>query len=327
MEGKPSYIRPAIQKGKHPVETTRYIIGTQVIKVFQDTVCRWIDNRFTGGIVYGEPRRGKTNAIKYLCTVLPSIYQENIPVISLSCRDYRNASESVFFEELLEAAGHSFSAKGTASAKRNRLKEFLFEIVERSEQDRIIFLIDEAQHLHESHYKWLIDLHNELYQGGISCTVLLVGQPKLCHQFSAFKLTKKSQIIGRFMAHQHSFEGIQDLEAITTCLSGYDEGSEYPENSGWSFTKYFFPAAFMSDWRLADSSEDLWIAFLKIHEECGLVGAPNIPMQFFCRTVEYVLKKYGSLDESFPALSVNIWKEAIRHSGYIEAEACYAVTA
>ncbi len=270
-------------------------------------------------MIYGKPRYGKTRAIKYLCLALPGLYN-NIPVFSCPCRDYKQPSEATFFEDLLRASGHSLFSKGDSRAKRNRLKEFLFEKVDNTGQDRLILFLDEAQKLHEQQYKWLIDIHNELDDMGISLIVLLVGQPELMHQYSAFSLADKKQIIGRFMVHQHEFKGVSNISDVSVCLSGYDEDSEHPTGSGWSFTKYFYPSIFSSGWRLADSAEDLWEAFTQTHETYGFVGDLNIPMQYFCRTVEYVMKKFSTLHEKEPKLSIKVWKEAISCSGYIEAE-------
>jgi hypothetical protein len=316
-----------VAPGRHPIETTRYLLGTQVIDTFQDTVCQWIDNRAPGGMIYGKPRYGKTRAIRYLCKALPAIYGDDIPIISYSCRDYRDASESAFFEDLLRAAGHSLFALGNSAAKRDRLREFLFEKVDFTEQDRLILFLDEAQKLHEQQYKWLIDLHNELDELGINFITLLVGQPELMHQYSAFKLAGKMQVIGRFMVHQHEFHGVRNCDDVEVCLNGYDDNSEHPVGSSWSFTRYFYPAIFNSGWRLSHSSEDLWESFLQTHEKYGFVGEPNIPMQFFCRTVEHVLRRFGTLNEEFPNLSIKVWKEAIKCSGYVEAEERYAVAA
>lgn len=319
-----TYLRPKVTRATHPVETTRYLLGTNEINCFYDTVCQWIENRSPGGMIYGKPRLGKTRAILYLSKLLPDKFSSSLPIISLSCRDYRIASESIFFEDLLRTAGHSIVKRGNSSAKRDRLLEFLYEKVELTGQDRLILFIDEAQKLHEIQYKWLIDLHNELDRLSKNLIVLLVGQPDLEHQYSAFLHTGKSQIIGRFMTHQHEFRGLREVEDILVCLNGYDEVSEYPEKSGCSFTRYFYPTAFSLGWRLAHESETLWNAFLETWEKYGFVGRVEIPMQYFCRTIEYVLKRHSSLKDPHPNLSMRIWKEAILCSGFVEAEDRYA---
>jgi|SRR5882672_4118651 len=287
---------------------------------FCDTIRRWTRQRCSGAIIYGAPRRGKTSAVRYLAKVLPDLLGIPVPIISCVCRDYKQAVEGTFFEDLLKAAGHLLAEKGKPSAKRDRLTEFLTEKVRLTGQDRVIMIIDEAQKLHEAHYKWLIDVHNELDAADISLVVFLVGQQDLAHQYSAFKLANKTQIIGRFMVNQFCFHGLRSAGEIGTCLKGYDEESEYPVGSGWSFTRYYFPAAFQSGFRLGQFQDLVWESFKETKEQFGLPGALEIPMYYFCRTVEAVLTEFASLEEDHPLLSRQTWKQAVIDSGFVEAE-------
>jgi hypothetical protein len=312
--------RPKVEPGAHPVQTTRYLLLTPAIEALNAAICQWIENRVPGAMVYGKPRFGKTRAIKYLSLLLLEKFGEALPIMTLSCFDYTRPREGAFFEDLLRASGHALCASGNASAKRQRLNEYLVEKVERSSQNRLILFIDEAQQLHEQHYKWLIDLHNQLDRNNIALIVLLVGQEELVHQFSAFQLTKKTQIIGRFMVHQFHFQGIRNEKDIRICLTNYDVNSEYPPGSGFSFTRYYFPAAFQSGLRLEVYAPMVWQAFREVREENQLPLKAEIPMQYFCRTVEDVLSRFGTLEELSGELSLAQWKEAINKSGYADAE-------
>ena len=313
-------LRPAVEPGTHPIDTTRYLVSTPPIDLFLDAVCNWINNRVPGATVYGRPRYGKTRAIKFLSLMLAEKFGPHLPVITRSCRNYSQPREGVFFEDLLRAAGHSLCDKGTAAAKRHRLNEFLFEKIERSGQDRLILFLDEAQRLHEQHYNWLIDIHNELDGRNQVLIVILVGQEQLLHQFSAFQHTAKTQIIGRFMVHQLRFPGLASEKDMSFCLANYDVDSEYPPGSGFSFTRYYFPSAFESGLRLENYAPMAWQAFREIREESLLPIKREIPMQYLCRTVEYVLRKFGTLEEFPTQLTPAQWKEAIKKSGYTDAE-------
>ena len=312
--------RPKVAAGAHPIETTRYLLSTPSITIFLTALCQWISNRATGGMVYGPPRFGKTRAIKYLTLMLAKKFGANLPILTMSCLKYTTPREGVFFEDLLRAAGHSLSKSGTAAAKRYRLNEFLVEKIERSGQDRLILFVDEAQRLHEQHYNWLIDVHNEMDSHGLVLIVILVGQQQLLHQFSAFQKTSKTQIIGRFMVHQLKFQGITSEKDLRACLASYDVKSEYPPDSGCSFTRYYFPAAFESDLRLESYAALSWQAFREVREELLLPITREIPMQYFCRTVEYILTSFGTLEDLPTELSLAQWKDAIRKSGYADAE-------
>lgn len=311
-------VRPNVAPGSHPIETARYVIPTPPIEEFLKTVRGWIENRVTGGAIYGNPRYGKTRAIRFLCKLLPETFGPELQIMNMLCREYRIASEGTFFEDLLRAAGHSMWASGKPSAKRHRLTEYLVQKVQQSNQNRLLLFLDEAQKLSEPQYNWLIDVYNELDQREVALTILLVGQHQLLHQCTAFQEAQMTQILGRFMVHQFQFRGLTNLKDIKSCLAAYDE-LEFPPESGWSFTSYFFPTAYQMGFRLKDSASDLWQAFKKTKEDFCLPGTLEIPMQYFCRTVESVLKNQSTYEVT-PALSLNVWKDSVTSSGYVAAD-------
>lgn len=312
--------RPKVQPRAHPIASHRYQIFTPAIYLFSETVREWIESGAPGGMVYGKPRHGKTTGIKCVSTLLVEALGVALPILTICCRDHQHPSENAFFEDVLKDVGHALYNSGKTSAKRHRLTEYLTEIVEKSGQDRLVLFFDEAQKLHEQHYKWLIDLHNELERRGVALIVLLVGQEELLHQFSAFQMTKKNQIIGRFMVRQLRFSGIMNVTDMRKCLVNYDTGSEYPPQSRYSFTRFYFPAAFESNLRLEGYAPMLWQAFREVREECQLPLTREIPMQYFCRTIDYVLTRFGTLEELSADLSLAQWKESIARSGYTDAE-------
>jgi hypothetical protein len=319
------YSRPYVAKGTHPIETGRYLLPTNEIVRMYDTISQWITNRSPGGMIYGRPRLGKSRAITYLTYELPDEFGDNLPIFTLKCRQYKQPSESSFFEDLLNDVGHAMPFSGKANIKRDRLYRYFVEKAERSAQKRIILFIDDAQRLFEIHYGWLMDIYNELDSAGISMTVILVGQEELVHQRSAFIQAKKAQIIGRFMVHEYKFKGIKDVDDMAACLAGYDHVSEYPENSGWSFTRFYFPEGFDQGYRLENCAKELFHIFTDLRKEHRLTKATEIPMQYLTLTVETALRHFGASGENTRWLTQEQWKRAIHHSGYIEAESYQGV--
>lgn len=320
MNARPNFIRPLIAAGTHPVETGRYVIATPTICALHDAVKKWIINRVPGLMIFGKQRFGKTWGIKYLCNELPFDFGATLPVFMLPARAYRLASEGAFFGDLLRAVGHAYT-NGKPAAKRDRLLEYLHEQAVHSGLNRLVFFIDEAQKLHEFNYEWLVDVHNELEKKGVTPTWILVGQKELVHQREAFVLAEKDQIVGRFMVHSCEFVGPKSVDDFRRTLDCYDDAelTEYPQGSGWSYTRYFFPACFENGWRLAGEAEPLWKVFHEIRIERKLPGNGEIPMQYFARTVEYALRTFSNLGETDEPLTVAMWRDAIENSGYAEA--------
>ena len=312
------YDRPMVEH--HPITTGRYILATNTVDEMCNTINRWIINRIPGGIIYGRQRLGKTYAIRYAVHELAALHQ-NIPVFVTNCKKYRILNESAFFEDLSGDFGIGILS-GKANTKRNRICAYLIEKAKDSGTNRLVILFDDAQRLTELSYEWLMDIYNELENQGITMTAILIGQEELEHQRSALIAQKKRQVIGRFMVHMHKFEGLQTKEDIVTCLSAYDDHTEAPSGSGWSFTRYYLPEPFENGFRLKNCANDIYEAFTSIRNEHGIIGQLEIPMQFFTLTIEYFLKEFGCEGLDHKQFGTDHWKTAIENSGYIDAELC-----
>ena len=57
------------------------------------------------------------------------------------------------------------------------------------------------------------------------------------------------------------------------------------------FTRFYLPQAVAAGYRLADDAAWLWKAFERLHQQHGLAGTLEIPMESFARAVEIVLKE------------------------------------
>ncbi|WP_241970846.1 ATP-binding protein [Brevibacillus sp. Leaf182] len=312
--------RPHVPTGTHPIEEQSYIIPTnEVLRMFQ-AISKWIKYRSPGGIIYGRPRLGKTRAIEYLLRILPNEFGNDLPVFHIRTLHTKLANEGVFFETLLKDVGHGVPFSGKPSIKRDRLAKFLAEKGDTSRHKRIVMFIDEAQCLHELNYGWLMDIYNELDQNRIAMTVILVGQEELLHRRTLFMETKRHQIIGRFMVHEHRFTGIKTKDDLSICLSGFDQLAEFPKGSGWSYTRFFFPEAYAVGNRLQDCSEELFDVFSSLRQQAKIRGTFEIPMQYLITTIEYALLEFGANGRNIGWVTKALWEEAIYASGYIHAE-------
>ncbi|MDG4656411.1 ATP-binding protein [Ectobacillus antri] len=314
--------RPYIPLGCHPIDTGYYLISTNEIARMYKEVVTWIQRRTPGAMIVGNPRLGKTRAIKYLVNSLPSvdIVGLDTPIYTIKCSKFKNPNESDFFECLLKDVKHHTPLAGRAISKRRRLYNFLIEKGLGSSRSRVIMFLDDAQRLHELHYEWLMDIYNELESEGILLTVILVGQRELFDQRTAFLLSNKKQIIGRFMVDDYKFKGIGSIDDIRLCLKNYDEDAIYPLGTNWTFTRYFFPVQYKQGFRLSNFSDILLEVFQEVATETGSKGKIEIPMFYFSSTIENALRYLGIDGSNVEQITKSHWKYCIRMSGYINAE-------
>lgn len=309
---------PTIPAGQHPIETMRYVLPTPAIAELHAVVERWTDNRVPGGVIVGRPRLGKTRALKYVTGWLAQELGP-VPILQWRCREYKTPSEAVFFEDLLRASGHALVHSGKPAAKRDRLTQWLWEQAHRSGQNRLLLFTDDAQRLDPRQFNWLMDVYNDLDAMGVSLITILVGQDQLVSQRSAFIEAQQYQIVGRFMVQVHHFYGVRSQEDMQVCLTGYDTATEYPEGTGWSFSRYYFPARFDTGWRLQEETKKIWDGFAHIRQEHAIPRSRDIPMQYFTRTVEYLLRRGAAIQGADP-IPESLVLQAIYNSGYADAE-------
>jgi len=138
-------------------------------------------------------------------------------------------------------------------------------------------------------------------------------------QKSAFQAQDKGQIVARFMVEELAFRGIMSGAECRAVLKAYDQG-EYPERSGWCYTRFYVPHAYDAGLRMLDSASTLWNAFEDAHIKANLDGPVEIPMKYFTAAVEAALLLSNANDS--PTLSFDgvFWASMVERSRYVLAQ-------
>lgn len=302
----------------HPVSRKKYLIPTPSIDAFYERVRCSIRYGRTGDMVYGMTGFGKTSAIRYIRKCLATDYPRLV-TLKLLCRKSKAHSEDSFFAHFLTCAGHESPNAGTIAKKRHRLKQFLLERVERSKRNTLCIFPDEAQRLDVLEFEWLRDVYDEIDEAGVRVLVFPVGQPDLLNQKNAFRESRNMQIVGRFMTREHAFRGLTNVDDVATCLAGYD-GNCFPENSDWTYTRFYFPRAYLDGLRLVDSATDLWDAFAEAHRDAGFTSDLEISMKFFSLAVGIALLANSEHDAADFRFTPGLWQEAVEECDYVSAQ-------
>lgn len=307
-----------IAKDRHPLSTRTYRVATAAIENCWVLVSKCLQYRIPGALIYGESRLGKTYAIEYL-RMLIHREQPCVPTFHVQAEHKVSRSEGAFFSSLLRAVRHPGTDPARNSAKRKALHDRLRAVAESQGGSTVVLFCDEAQRFGVHEYEWLRDVHDELAQSGVRLTTFLFGQERLCEQRARFQESGDNQIVKRFMVETLRFRGVRDAQDAATCLKSYDE-HEYPVSSGWSFTRYYLPYAYEAGLRLEKCALLLWDAFAQAHQDAGLAGEVEIPMEYFSRAVEAVLLDGLTRDAIDVDLSGQRWMQVVKHCGYVASE-------
>lgn len=309
-------VRP-IPIASHPLSTGDYRIATPAIQAAYRLIERMLTDRISGALIYGAPRLGKTRAIEYLRLLLAHEHPR-VATFHAQCEHKPRHAEGPFLTNLLEAVGDPDPDRGANATKRKRLLLKFREAAIRSGGARIVLFCDEAQRYDLNEYEWLRDVHDALDRQRIRLFTVLVGQDELLAQRTALQRAGMAQIIARLMVEVLRFHGIRSVEDVAKCLMGFDT-TTYPEDSSWSFTRFFLPQATDSGFKLAEQASLLWHAFESAHREARLTGPLEIPMEYFTRAVEVFCREAYTLDAPGFVPDERLWRIAIRGSGYVQA--------
>lgn len=305
---------------KHPIVVGNYTVMTPMIIQLIKNVETWISKRTPGAIIYGAPRIGKTQAMKYITNYFTE--KDNIPSYYYSAVGDSISSLSRFSTGLLFAVDHpSFSKGGNAQLKLLQIVQQITTDAAISEQNRVILVIDEAQHLVIQQYDWLITVYNELKARNVDLITLLVGQKELKTNRESYISMKQRQIVDRFMVDTFDFHGLRPKsDDISFLLNTYDNQTEFPSGSEITYTEHFFSQEFtLNTFRLADYADELYQAIQNVHDDYILGAIGKLPLNSFIPIVEYALIKFGEQGDNISELKVTHWKEALIETHYVSS--------
>ncbi len=302
----------------HPLRRRSYRLPTQAIGAFRKLIDDSLFLYISGALVHGRPRMGKSYAIEFMRRDLAKRYPK-MSVYKLRCARSQMPSENSFFSALLHSVKHPSQSGASKAALRGRLLHKIRQVAEHQGDDRILLFADEAQHLREIEYEWLRDLHDELELNGLRLFTFLVGQPQLLAQKSALQAQDKEHIVARFMVEELAFRGISSAKACESVMAAYDHG-EYPEKSGWSYTRFWVPRAYSAGLRMRESAERLWSAFEDAHIRAGLEGPVEIPMKYFTAAIEAALMLSVTRDGETLQFDSAFWSDMVEQSRFVMAQ-------
>lgn len=304
----------------HPVCNQRYLIPTFSIGETYALVLKVIRRRDSGLVIWGHTRYGKTWAMLYCQQCLVQDYPD-FPVVIYNAKREVSATKGNFYDSLLAVVGHKqWHDTVSISKKHLRLVNFMEQAALKDSRQVFILFMDEAQRLHQQHFDWIKDIYNDLRLKGVTLLPILVGQQQLLDQKKTFLKTgvEGEAIVNRFMLYEHSFRGIRDKEDFATCL-GFFDSTPYPINSSWTFTKFFVPQAYANGFRLAHFTDILWDAFCDAYQELKVKSRMEIPMQYFSKTIEIILRDSVDLDQPGYTITKEFSLRSIRESWYLAA--------
>lgn len=285
---------PAWVDRKHALLTRQYAVYTPPMDQMIEQVGDWLDQKQSGGYIYGASRFGKSRTIMWhLKTVLSERFEVPVPLVVWSRRPDSHKSERDFWKAILIASEFTFALEEKEISKTRAYAmcaNRFVSVANNADLNYVVLVIDEAQGMTLQEWNWLVGLQNDLDRKGYLMTVFSIATHPMGYKHDYMAHTGNSHIAARFMLSSAQFHGLKSVEELGFALNGFDEDSEWPPESGVSFLRYFAKNDFDAGRRLANCANDLWNALIELAPE-NRKKAREFPMQHVAQTVESILKE------------------------------------
>ncbi|QTQ38899.1 AAA ATPase domain-containing protein [Aromatoleum petrolei] len=302
----------------HPIVLDTATIPTPGIKAAYDIVEEGVVHRDSGISFTAEFRFGKTFAIRALKTQLKQNFAAVI--FTVGAKDHDRNTELSFYTDLLQDCGHGAANLGrTALERRWRLFGMWVAAVQETGQDRIVLFVDEGQNWHEPQLTFLRDLSNDLQRApyGIRLITVIFAQPVLRATREALMGAHRMDLIGRFMLTINSFRGIASVSDTIELMKALDDPriSEYPANSGISYSQFFRPQAYANGWRMRDEAGACWAEFEAVASRKRR-GKLEVGMLWMNGAIRSFLYSYWKQEHGTAEFDGDVWSQAVAASRY-----------
>lgn len=269
----------------HPILEKNYRLPTPMLERTYAVIRERVWMKRTGVYLYASPRMGKTTCAETVEALLLLEFPK-LHIIRINARRNLRPTETHMFRLLLEGVNHALSNRTHADLLFYNVKADIMVKLAALGGNHLVLIIDEMHRLNDVDLEQLLAVHNALHMQKISMTTISFAQPEIIDRVTGLMTRRQHQLLARFLAEPIQFEGCSSVDDLRNILNSYDYDSEYPEGSGWSYTRFFLPEGYEAGFRLINYSEKIWNA---LFNALGAYTEAGVPMEHVCLTVEHLL--------------------------------------
>jgi Cdc6-like AAA superfamily ATPase len=224
----------------HPVFIPgKFIVKTPMMEGLLNQIFGWISNGYTGGIVLGETRIGKSVAIEHIKSNLTNRAKEPIPVVNMtvSKRDVKTITS--IFRNICYAIGKPIKSRSNSDTLANEIIHYLGELSLTNQTRQVVLIVDEMQRLSLHQFEAFAELYDKLSTIGANLMVVFVGNKSdSSPTIKSIKSEKYALISGRFFNHRTKYDGIRNVKEVRQILMQFDSHI-FEENGDKTATEFF----------------------------------------------------------------------------------------
>lgn len=277
-------------------------LTTPMVNALHETLFRWIFAGYTGGLVTGDARLGKSQAMLAFEENLNTLFkahqtrqqepaQETIRVfyVSFSPRD-KNTIRSVFLHLALNLGWNGGRSVKTADDFKIFISEKLADAAQCNSQRRVVIIVDEAQELSLGQLSVFAELFNQQVLLRNHLVVFFVAnRERFLSLAKDLQSAENRYLRERFFHNVYLFFGIQTYEELVDCLDLFEHHPIAPDLNT-SVLEYYCPNMAAAGGSLKEVAEILWQEYHAGYAEPLRLSSWG--MTYFTRTVTIMVRDY-----------------------------------
>lgn len=300
----------------HPLFTGRVLLPTPSIEELFKVIKRAVVLRDTGCCFSARSGVGKTSALEMVEAMI-HVQMPKLPILQHDAHNYQIPSIRAFFKHFLATVGHN-EKRGETYDLRERLVNCLIDDARISGMNMILLFIDEAQAMAAQDFDFLKDVYNDLNKECVQLITILMGQePDLSTVITKLKSAGRLDLIGRFAMRMMPFRAYNNISDLTEILKGIDD-AVFPDESGMSWTGFFFPEAYRCGFKLKNEAQR-FMAALAIASPEGKSDVFDFPARQTFLAIRTFVIDNTPFDGPNMRLPDNAWKDAVDSAKLKEA--------
>lgn len=304
---------PAHVPKAHPLVTREYSLFTPAIAKMVEIVAHWLDEQVDGATLFGPSRFGKSSAVDHwLQSLLSERFGGHVPLVIWSHTSCGGASSvGQFHAHLLLASRHPLAKAIRSPLERQHMLIERWTALASQDGGRfLVLVIDEAQGMTQREWLWLVELHSLLEKDHIRLCVISIASLQFFDEPIGLALSGGAHVAARFMLCAKPFHGVCGAQELKFVLSGYDEGTEWPQGSGRSFTAGLAPEAWAAGFRMAEQAEGLFQA-MQDDLPTKYAGPLEFPMKTVAQCARHALLRIAGGANPSDVTSPASWRDIV----------------
>lgn len=294
-------------------------IQTPMMNDLYNTLDQWTLAGFTGALIVGDARLGKSVAVRNLLDKLKTSDGEAIPTfyITFAKRD-KNTIRSVYFRIAQQLGFTGIKKTATADELADLLTVKFADAALVNRQRKVVLIADEAQELSIDQLSAFAELYNAQDLAGNDFSVYFIANTQRIKGLAKELLEPDNDYLReRFFYNLYNFYGIKTLKELKACLKEYDKAPCSP-NSTESLVDFHCPRMRAQGFSLLDLAPTIWDVYQTDYAKP--LHLQSWGMTYFQRAIMVMIKDYLSAHWNHNDKTIrDIVKNSIDASGIISS--------